>query len=400
MAEGPGSPRHLPGVFEALVGAAIGAACSPGVIYCWRLISDSEPPKWAEDTLTNAVGAALVLGLIAFVGSLLRRRWHWTSKAAGDRLAIYVAFLEGDYSDDLRRSVIATIGKPLAAAGVEVLRAGTLLKEDSQGDALKATIKARKLLTRKGGHLLVWGRVLREAPRTVVELHFMSRADELEGDRFGLTEMLFIEPRLLSQMGGVIAGFAVVAARAASKDARAYAASESLSLAGGLKQLLGGRQEGFRQHDRTQICFAYGLLQSVIGDQTGDPDRLKEAAQAYRDTLDEWTQERAPRDWVTAKSNLALVLARLGKREKRFEYFEEAVTSYREILSAGAGAQTAVERALTKSNLCAALAWVGQRDEAVALGREALREIVRRATISNGHWPRSIWAQQSECWRE
>ena len=282
MAEGPGSPRHLPGVFEALVGAAIGAACSPGVIYCWRLISDSEPPKWAEDTLTNAVGAALVLGLIAFVGSLLRRRWHWTSKAAGDRLAIYVAFLEGDYSDDLRRSVIATIGKPLAAAGVEVLRAGTLLKEDSQGDALKATIKARKLLTRKGGHLLVWGRVLREAPRTVVELHFMSRADELEGDRFGLTEMLFIEPRLLSQMGGVIAGFAVVAARAASKDARAYAASESLSLAGGLKQLLGGRQEGFRQHDRTQICFAYGLLQSVIGDQTGDPDRLKEAAHGVR----------------------------------------------------------------------------------------------------------------------
>ena len=330
MAEGAGSTRHLPGVFEALVGAAIGAACSPGVTYGWHHFFHSEPPKWAEDTLTNAVGAALVFGLIAFIGGLLRRRWHWTAKASSDRLAIYVAFLERDYSDDLRRGVIATIAKPLATSGVEVLRAGTLLKEDSQGGSLKATNKARKLLTRKGGHLLVWGRVLRETSRTVLELRFVSRANEFEGDRFGLTDKLLVEPLLLSRMGGVIATYAVMKARTARKDAEAYADRELEALANSVQQLLRGAPEEFRPQDRTQICFAYGLLQSVIAEQSGNSDRLKQAVHAYRETLRDWTQERAPRDWVIARSNLALVLARLGRRESGSENLKEAIASYHE----------------------------------------------------------------------
>ena len=214
----------------------------------------------------------------------------------------------------------------------------------------------------------------------MLELRFVSRADEFEGDRFGLTDMLLVDPKLLSRMGSVIATYAVTKASAASKDARSYAASELLSLVGGLQQLLASSQKGFSQQDRTQICSAYGLLQSVIGEQSGNSDRIKEAVQAYRETLREWTRERAPRDWATAKSNLALVLARLGKRESGSRNLKEAIASYHEILLeyqeiplGGADKQIAVKRAVTKSNLCIALTWLGQREASCARGRVSIR---------------------------
>jgi tetratricopeptide (TPR) repeat protein len=331
--------------------------------------------------LANTVGAASIFGLIIFGERLLWRRWHLTPKASGDRLAICVALLDEDHTGDLRRGVIATIARPLA--GVEVLSAGMLLKEDAQGGILKAMSKARRLLKRKSGHVLVWGRVIREeGHRTVLELRFVSQTDESEGDRFSLTDKLLIEPKLLSEMGKVIATYAVATAK--GKEARSYAARELLSLVSGLQQLLHSSQDGFRVDYRTQIRFAYGLLQSDIGVRSGNSDRLNEAVQAYRETLKEWTQEREPIYWVAAKSNLALALARLGKRESGSKTLKAAIASHRQVLRLGAGAQTAVDRAVTKSNLCVALTWLGEREpetetlkRAVAAGREALRELVR-----------------------
>jgi tetratricopeptide (TPR) repeat protein len=127
-------------------------------------------------------------------------------------------------------------------------------------------------------------------------------------------------------------------ASSASEDAEKYAYRALSSLASGVQSLVRGAPEEFRPQDRTEICFAHGLLQGVLGERSGNSEQLSEAAQAYREALREWTRERAPSDWAAAKSNLALVLARLGKRENGSGNLKEAIAAYREILLEGADA--------------------------------------------------------------
>ena len=49
-----------------------------------------------------------------------------------------------------------------------------------------------------------------------------------------------------------------------------------------------------RAGDRVLLLHSYGLIQYVIGEQSGQAPPLEEAVAAYREALKETTRERVP----------------------------------------------------------------------------------------------------------
>ena len=126
------------------------------------------------------VATKFILWAIELISRAATGRWRATAKPKGDRLSIYVArFGDGDdeASETARSSGIASIRNELPSQSVEVIPADLLLRltdgvsiEDAP---IKATQKARALLKKKNGSLLIWGQVHAIDGRTVIELRFI-----------------------------------------------------------------------------------------------------------------------------------------------------------------------------------------------------------------------------------
>ncbi|MBO0734907.1 MAG: hypothetical protein J2P49_11455 [Methylocapsa sp.] len=72
---------------------------------------------------------------------------------------------------------------------------------------------------------------------------------------------------------------------------------------------------------------------SCWGSQGNEPDRLKEAVEAYLLALEEWTRGRAPAEWATAQSDLGNALKALGGQTGKHETLRAAAEAYRAALS-------------------------------------------------------------------
>jgi hypothetical protein len=70
----------------------------------------------------------------------------------------------------------------------------------------------------------------------------------------------------------------------------------------------------------------------ALGEKEGNRERLREAAEAYRAALAEWTRESAPFEWTKAQKHLADALAVMGIEESDGGRLIEAVNAYRQVL--------------------------------------------------------------------
>ena len=70
----------------------------------------------------------------------------------------------------------------------------------------------------------------------------------------------------------------------------------------------------------------------VLGERAGDTERLKEAVEAHRAALEEYTRERMPGFWAFTQNNLGDALRILGESEGGTIRFEEAAAAYRAAL--------------------------------------------------------------------
>ena len=251
MAEGEdhggGWKIHSTGVVEGLVGAGLGPLLLPAVAAFWQRVFHTKPPEWAKGVVPNLI-AAVALGLPSWLLARLTHRWrerrrHATARAKGDWISIYVAdFGGGQASRTARDSVIASLRNELPRERAEVLPAGIALKlkegvslDDAANEAAE---QARALLKRKHGDLLIWGQLLTMDLKSVVELRFVSAAqDGAEGRRFGFTEKLTLEPGFASEMGAALAAVAASLAVPAG-DTGKYVAGTLMPIAGRLAPLV------------------------------------------------------------------------------------------------------------------------------------------------------------------
>lgn len=153
-----------------------------------------------EGTVANAVAATILIPTFWLLTKPLsrlasRRLLGKTPEATGNRLSIYVAYFGDDeISATARSRVIASIRREIGPDCVEVLPAGIELhltpdvSEDSAADDAKR--KARFLLKKKRGDLLIWGKVyVMPEMKPQIELRFVSAESErFREEPFGFTE--------------------------------------------------------------------------------------------------------------------------------------------------------------------------------------------------------------------
>jgi hypothetical protein len=70
-----------------------------------------------------------------------------------------------------------------------------------------------------------------------------------------------------------------------------------------------------------------GTALQILGEQTGGPSRVRQAALAYREALQERTRDRAPLEWAATQNNLGIALRTLGMQLGDPRPLEEAVAS-------------------------------------------------------------------------
>ena len=383
---------HPSGILEALIATAIGGGLLPAVDYAWKHGFHSAPPEWARGALPSLGAAAVLIPAVwlstRFLRRVATRRQRKTARAKGDRLSIYVARLgEDETSETARASVMDSIRAELGPERVEVLPAGIQLSltEGVSLDeaALDASRKARALLAKNHGDLLIWGRVHKlPEQKAVIDLRFVSAAQPgLEGQRFGFTDKLTLEAGFGPEMGAALAAVAAVLAAPAASDAGRYIAGTLKPVADRLAPLAHDPPPSMRPDDRGSLLASYGLAQYVTGEQSGDASRLEEAVVAYREALKEYTRERVPLDWAMTQNNLGNALGSLGERESGTERLEGAVAAYREALKEYTRERVPLKWAMTQNNLGTALSCLGEResgterlDGAVTAYREALKE--------------------------
>jgi hypothetical protein len=215
--------------------------------------------------------------------------------------------------------------KELGSA-VEILPAGREFRLKSGVSLDDATTdvanQARKLLKSKNGDLLLWGKVHR-GEKAVLELRFVSAShDGADGQRFGLTDKLLLEPSFGEEMSAALATIASVQAWPAISESGRYLVTTLQPLAANLEALVRSRPASFQGSYRAQLWFSYALVEYTVGEQSGDSQCLQQATDACQEALKERTRERVPLDWAITQNNLGNALSRLGERENRTEKLE------------------------------------------------------------------------------
>jgi tetratricopeptide (TPR) repeat protein len=392
---GSGPTSHLPGIFQSLIAAALGSSLFvPVKLGSARLfhlqLSDS-----VQVSIANGVAALILIPTMWLLTIPVRRfaarRTRATPKPKGDRFSIYVAsFGEDELSEQVRDRVMDSILSELGQERVQVLPSGvalTLTQGVSRDEAAHdAGIKARVLLKENGGDLLIWGQIYAiPGEKTKVHLRFVSATqDGSVGKDFGFTGNLTLDPDFGPEMGEALVVVVSALAIPAVEDRGKYVAQVLVPVANRLAPLAHNMPASIRTDNRMLFFSSYGLIQSAIGEQSGESTRLEEAVAAYRAALREATRESSPLDWAATQHNLGAALSILGERDSGTGWLDEAVAAYREALKEWTRERVPLYWAATQNNLGTALSDLGERasgtgqlEDAIAACREALKEWTR-----------------------
>jgi tetratricopeptide (TPR) repeat protein len=301
------------------------------------------------------------------------RKRHVIQPAPGTKIALLLARLDGDTEHGSHReSVREAIRRELGDAVDIVLWPDALRIEERHGvDAERiAQRTAQNWLVEKRCDLLVWGRV---KSSNVVSLRFtVSQMRGPEAQSYELTDTLDLPLEFISDLGVAIAA-KVATIGAIAISARGYYLVPLLRRAAERLQPLTERLN--TQYDpgtRGSLFHTYALVRDTLGAQSGSPENIEHAIEAYRRTLLEWTRERAPLGWATVHNNLGNAFSTLGGFKKDSSYFLEAITSYRYALEIFTQPNEPLDWANTLSNLGTALQLSGKLDG----GTEKLMESV------------------------
>jgi tetratricopeptide (TPR) repeat protein len=373
--------KHINGVAQSLGATAVALVAKPALEAVWQHFLHRPLPEWAMAIPYGVFVVALVgiWVLSKTIWWIKNRRARKTPRTKGDRISIYVArFGDDKLSADTRERVIASIRSELGPERVEVLPAGiqlSLIQSVSDDYSFKAARdKARSLLRKKHGDLLIWGKIYPgvDIQHSQLDLRFVSAEQEqYRAETFSFTEKLILEPNFGSEMGAALAAVASTQAVRAIKDIGKYLAVTLVPMANRLALLVHNMPASMRTNDRTELLHAFGLIQLVIGDY-GDSSRLEDAAAAFREALQEWTRERVPMRWATVQNNLGAALAGLGERESGTKRLEQAVAAFREALKERTCERAPQDWAMTQTNLGGALEYLGERE----CGTERLEQAV------------------------
>lgn len=247
---------------------------------------------------------------------------HETAKAPAGKLAIYVAHLEGDIDNEaFQRNVMKSILKELGQETVTVAPMDFTPRLDRSIPVndfpIEVAKEARQRLADRGGHLLIWGEVIKVGKNRTVELHFVTVQDDGAKIRdFKFTTENRVD-NIAPAIGVALGAVASALALPATEEQGKYIADRMKPLAERLEPSVKNLPAAFSDDDKGQVLHAYALLQQTIGEQSGDVILLEQSVTAYRKALKERTRTRVPLDWAITQENLDRALTSLEKLQRQ-----------------------------------------------------------------------------------
>ena len=121
-----------------------------------------------------------------------------------------------------------------------------------------------------------------------------------------------------------------------------------------------------RTRSRTPIEWAgaqnnLGNVFQCLAHHEGGSGWLRQAVDAYKSALLEWTRDCAPTEWATAQNNLGNALRSLGEYEGDDHYLGQAVDAYTNALLEWKRNRSPLSWAMVQNNLGNALQVIGER---------------------------------------
>ncbi len=322
---------------------------------------EGDPYEWARDKILNAAG---------------REQGRRLPKADPYRFSIGVAHLLNDEQRNVENLIYESLTE---FDGIRVLAFDRTIEFDAGSpESIKnAHIRAKSYLTESGAHAILWGNVLTLQGRSIPKLYWttLSLSDSMQkGAKYSFTDDLSLPEVFWNHLKELL--FLLVT----SQYSR-FEEQKGNYLAERLKPFLDRVQSLLEriptQSDWTPSAIAqakliFGRAATTYGEQSGDSKSLSRAVQILRETLQEYTRERAPLSWAMTQNNLGIALSILGQREAGTARLEEALMAYRAALEVYTRERVPLEWARTQNNLANVLSTLGKREAGTTRLKEAV----------------------------
>jgi hypothetical protein len=325
---------------------------------------------------------------------------------------IYVSGFEGDHDKVLQQRLISAVAKwdgwgrrdsrdewhgwrvNVSPSKLEIpanleLPLHETTNAPTTGSPSSAESAAHANLLKLGGHLMIWGSLGWDsvARTRVVRLRFAT-PDPIELEQSKLIEMthrLCLKADFGTDEGNLLAhvavslAFVIFITTGRHKEHRHDAL---LAASGQLERRVQSLPRSIHSYNRGLILNSYALVEAEYQRDGGGFHR--DAYDAYRNVLQEWTRAKCPSLWAATQANLGDALSRGGGSRWGTE-FEEAVTAFELALQVWDRTNTPLLWVTTQYKLGKVLVELGQlkRSEVrIKEGIQALREALVDAMLN------------------
>ena len=373
-------------VFGLSLGSALGYALCfiAGAVGLWLLVRH----RWSllpTVLLYVVVGIPVLCSTMVAVASALR----WLLKLRPrKRITIHVARLGTDqHGNDVSDLLIIWMRKQLNPNVARILTADIKLRVGGDEHEERSRREARQFVKKHDSDVLIWGSVYTLSQKDHLVARFSTPDfDHNPSGTFGFGEYYDLDSTFVPELGTAIAAVAAAMALSSLSNPRNFAVAVLEPAADRLSELI-GKLDKLHAVDRGAVFHSYGLIQSVIGGQTGDVVRLTKAVDALRTATNAFDPKRVPLSWALAQNSLGLALMRLGSQEIGNDRMKGAASAFQAALDQLD--ELGPYRAAALYNLGLAFSEIGYTDsgcEHLKLGVAAFEDALKLQTVKNNRW--------------
>jgi tetratricopeptide (TPR) repeat protein len=397
------------------------------------------------ELFTAVVGGVLIAVLTAAVGPNLWRNFRRRVSSRdqppseGALFTVLVADLSNDPEKSQTRHVIHALEDAFGPnASIEIRAFTRTLDVRPWGDQAAAVgeseARGREWLTSQNADLLVWGSVVMQ-DRTL-RLRLLAR--DVSASKFAnypLTEIVTLPIDFGKDLSAMLSGLALSAAVPIIENPGKPLSQTLGPLLPKLRALVLSPPAAFDPLDRVRALVSFGLVATQIGDESGDRQLLAEArdaltsaaqlaanghalllgsinnnlgiasaelakltgsgadlenaAAAFQQAIDAWTDNPTGRWGV--RVNLATVLAKQAERDSGVEGFPKVIELFSQALADSPDTLRPSEIASAKNGLANALLRVGQRARDGASLEMAEQTLVEALALLNESQQPQFW---------
>ena len=254
-------------------------------------------------------------------------------------MTIGITHLEGDPSHEHEQLIRDTLANDFGGVYTAFFdRNVDFPAEETDQESIKeASLAADRLRESSGVDVLIWGRVITLAGKSLTRLYWTARRDmsiKFTDKYPDPADTVALPPLLVEDLRHVIALLVATEVMSAVALENSQSVTDRMRLT--LKQIDGllVKEHGqWNAHDFNRIAEAYADGLEVYGAQANDLQAIERSISLYKDLSREQDVRSTPSNWADVQQHLGVALKTVGVRDTAANSLLEAVDAYRNALT-------------------------------------------------------------------